>query len=657
MCLFLTKVVHLFSPSDNNIITGMKKKRKKKDDGGDDDDEAQQDGGGAERKVRRLDVSRRKQERKNLNSSVIKCSLSGRFCQDARHWTPEARAVMLRILDKQVESLSQMMVRGSMVANEVLLTCLRENLPLPPLSSINFFRHCIVGKSDYPIVTRVLEEQFQNHPAISRSKGDWAAINILTNRYAVNAKNSFCVPFLDRQKAFLTKWLEHRELDKSYRFDMICEINGWPRTTPRVFPSEVHELIKRHRQLLEEPQDLHPKRLHPHLVVPYYYELQCFYDNIGYARISLLPLCTPKRHFMTIDSTVLLKMLLNVLEEMGENAPDWIKDIAFYDNVYGDAIHACRDEMWQKTFGLKKLKTSSKRRFDHQVDTDGISACFHFSYPKPPEPTDPSATNDRTHFLDAKRIISIDPGRTNLVTAYDSYFDKFYTFTRKDYYGVFRGSMEKLKTWEKHMQPINEELSQFSLRSGNADRCEGYRNVYFKWYYSIWRARLAFNRARESLNIFFKKRKVLDQFFAKIRGPNTVPAPKVAYGAASIRPHAHGEMSVPVKYILKVCQKMHHTTMVNEYLTTKTHEACGSRMHPVKNEGEPANYSVRGLYWCQTCRKFVNRDRNAALNILLAARCIEGRPNHLAFGQPAVYMQTLALLPPKLQRRTGLVSS
>lgn len=116
-------------------------------------------------------------------------------------------------------------------------------------------------------------------------------------------------------------------------------------------------------------------------------------------------------------------------------------------------------------------------------------------------------------------------------------------------------------------------------------------------------------------------------------------------------------MSAPVKYVLKACSKMYHTTLVNEHLTTKTHEACGSRMHPVKNEGESANSSIRGLYWCPTCRKLVNRDRNAARNILLVARCIEGRPNHLAFGQPAVYMRKLTLLPPKRQKRTGLVSS
>lgn len=627
----------------------MRKKRKKK--GEEDGDEAEKSPESAEvedrnKKIKRTDVSRRKQERKNLESSVIKCSLSGRFCQDARYWTPEARSVMLQILDEQVESLSQMMVRGSMVANEVLLTCLRENLPLPDLSSTNFFRHCIVGKSNDPLVSRVLGTVFENHPEIPRLKGDWAAINILTNRYVTNVKNSFVVPFLDRQKAFVKKWLKHGDLDKSYKFDIICEINGWPRRTPRVFPAEVHELIKRHRELLEEPQDLHPKNLRPHVVVLYYHELQRFYDNVGCARISLLPLCTSKRHFMTIDSTVLLNMLLNVADIMENQAPGWIQDIALYDKMCSDAIHVCRDEMWKKTFGLRKLKTSSKRRFDYQIDTDGISGCFHFSHPKPPQIVDTN-DSDRKHFLDAKRIISIDPGRTNLVTAYDSYLDRFFTLTRKDYYGAFRGSDRKIKMWEKELQPINTELSEFSLQSADPLKCQGYRNTYLRWYLTIWRSRLAFNRARESLNIFFKKRKCLDTFFAKMRGPKDSPKPKVAYGAASIRPHAHGEMSAPVKYVLKACSKMYHTTMVNEHLTSKIHEACGSRMHPVKNEGEPANCSIRGLYWCPTCRKLVNRDRNAALNILLVARCTEGRPNHLAFGQQAVYMRKLTLLPRK----------
>jgi hypothetical protein len=626
----------------------MKKKRKKEGD----DDEGEADG--EAKKIRRPDVSQRKQERKNLESSVVKASLRGRLCKDDRHWTPEARDTLLQLLDAQVESLSQMVVRGSMVANEVLQVCLREGLPLPDLSSPTFFRHCIVGKSTDSVITRVLNSQFGNHPAIARIKGDWAAVNILTNRYATNVQNSFVVPFLDRQRAFVAQWLKHMEFDKSYQSDIIRQVNGWPRsTTPRVFPLEVHELIERHRQLLQEPQDLHPKMLHPHVVVHYYYELQRFYDSIGYARISLLPLCNHKRHFMTIDKTVLLNLLLNVFERMGERAPRWIQDIALYNNICPDAIHVCRDEMWHKTFGIRPVKASSKRRFDYQVDTDGIAACFHFSVPKRPDP-EGTGLPEEEPFQAKDRVIAIDPGRTNLITAYDSFFDKFHTLSRKQYYGSFQGSLRKIKIWEETLQPVHEEMSAFSLRSGDSTKCEGYRSAYWKWYDTIWTSRLARNRARESLNVFSKKKKVLDIFFSKMKGPLDAPPPKVAYGAASIRPHAHGEMSVPVKGVLKVCRKYYPTTLINEHLTTKTHEACGSRMHPAKNEGETDSKPIRGLYWCQTCGKFVNRDRNAALNILLLARSIQGRPSHLAFGQPAVYMRPLTLLPPKRTKNNGL---
>ena len=564
---------------------------------------------------------------------------------------------MVQLLDKQIESLSQMAVRGSMVANEVLNTCLREGVPLPDLSSTNFYRHCIVGKSTDPMVSRILETCFANHPEIPRVKGDWAAVNILTNRYVVNVKNAFSVPFLNRQKTFLTKWLEHMDFDKSYRFDIICQINGWPRKTPHVFPAEVHDLVKRHRELLQEPADLHPKALDPHVVVRYYYDMQCFYDLIGLARISLLPLCNFRRHFMTIDSTVLLNLLLNVFDEMGNCAPDWIQDIALYNNVAQDAIHACRDEMWYKTFALHALKTSAKRRFDYQVGTDGIAACFHFSVPKVEATETGNEDCSQSVFRDAKRVIAIDPGRSNLVTAYDSFFEKYYTLTRKEYYGAFRGSMEKIKTWEAKLSPIYEEMSKFSLKTMDAAKCNGYRKVYFKWYATIWRSRLARNRARESFNVFIKKKTVLDRFFSHMRGPSDSPAPKVAYGAAAIRPHAQGELSVPVKGVLRVCRKFYETHLVNEHLTTKSHEACGSRMHPVKNQNEndqePAKYPIRGLYWCPTCRKFVNRDRNAALNILLVALCVHGRPNHLAFGQARVYMRTLTLLPPKQAKNNG----
>ena len=150
------------------------------------------------------------------------------------------------------------------------------------------------------------------------------------------------------------------------------------------------------------------------------HELQGFYDRIGCARITLMPLCSAKRHFMTIDTTVLLNLLLNVHDQLVVLTSQWIQDVALYNSMCADAIDACR-EMWHKTFGLKTIKGIHRKTFDHQVDTNGISACIHFSIPKRGRSTEVSTEDHspKTAFKEAERIIAIEPGRTNFVTAYD----------------------------------------------------------------------------------------------------------------------------------------------------------------------------------------------------------------------------------------------
>ena len=103
------------------------------------------------------------------------------------------------------------------------------------------------------------------------------------------------------------------------------------------------------------------------------------------------------------------------------------------------------------------------------------------------------------------------------------------------------------------------------------------------------------------------------------------------------------------------------TNFLNEYLTTKMHAECHSRMHPVANRStneSPTNehkHSVRGLLWCPTCKKFVNRDRNASVNILHVYQNSE-RPEYLRFGQEAVKMQVMPLLPPTETKSVILVA-
>ena len=129
-----------------------------------------------------------------------------------------------------------------------------------------------------------------------------------------------------------------------------------------------------------------------------------------------------------------------------------------------------------------------------------------------------------------------------------------------------------------------------------------------------------------------------------MRGPRFLPAPTIAYGAASIAPGGRGELNVPVKTVFKVCSTIFHTTKVNEGYTTKKHYKCHNLLDKVKYVGDPDSKALRGLCWCPTCSEFVNRDRNPCHNILAIAQANE-RPEYLQFGQPALVQNTLALLP------------
>ncbi len=70
--------------------------------------------------------------------------------------------------------------------------------------------------------------------------------------------------------------------------------------------------------------------------------------------------------------------------------------------------------------------------------------------------------------------------------------------------------------------------------------------------------------------------RVMDSFFASFT-TREEGKPIISYGAASFLPTGKGEVSVPVQRVLKACRKHYQTMLVNEYLTTKVHHACGHR--------------------------------------------------------------------------------
>ena len=112
------------------------------------------------------------------------------------------------------------------------------------------------------------------------------------------------------------------------------------------------------------------------------------------------------------------------------------------------------------------------------------------------------------------------------------------------------------------------------------------------------------------------------------RNMNGEVKPVIAYGAAKFNPTSKNELSAPTTYVSKRCAKHFPTIFVDEYNTTKVCHCCDERLCPVMKDAR----EVRGLRWCCStkCRTFLNRDMNAALNILRCFRSGTNRPYSLA---------------------------
>ena len=637
----------------------------------------------------RPDVAARLTNRHKLIESCHKSSLGTRLAPD---WEPAHRATLLTLLQEQIQSTSEIIVRGSFIVNEVILTCIEHVKGKLPAFNQSFFNTCFLeglerskkrSKQDFSIIQAVVKNEFTDYPDITRCRGDIQAITIAAKRYMANFKTALITPFFKRQRAFIKVWLDANNLDKS-PYEVQCLVNGWKRPTPRPKNSkkrqkkqpppvnldvepELNAFVEQERELLGKPADLCFVQLGRNYwrTVKYLYHILKYYNEHGVGKgFSLAPVARIKSYFMTVDTTVLFELLKNVASKLGSSCPEWlvpIKTLSCKDVIKGSPEHSFKDVMWRKTFNLDGLR--KKMRFNYQVDTDGVSMTSHFVVTKKSRTRRAKRMRYKAkHRNVVKRVISIDPGRTNLITAYDTYTNSYKTLTRAGYRHAVGFAVRQRRAFLRDLplHGINQSLSCTSMRTCNRLKMYLFRQVIIRNYKRLWALKTSKSRARDLYTTYRKKTQVLDRFFAGLTSRGE-PKPVVAYGSASILPTGQGETSVPVKGVLKVCQRHYNTHLVNEYLTTKMHAECHSRMHPVANRStneSPTNehkHSVRGLLWCPTCKKFVNRDRNASVNILHVYQNSE-RPEYLRFGQEAVKMQVMPLLPPTETKSVILVA-
>lgn len=450
-------------------------------------------------------------------------------------------------------------------------------------------------------------------------------------------------------------------------FEVQCAINGWgqrtkarrstkrkrndadPESEADRTPQEVRDFIERERALLNNPREFEiTDRMDVGMLLRYLFHILNFYreHDVGNG-FSLAPVCKIKRHFMTIDTTGLYELLKNVAAEADTKlCPPWLVHLRHVPLKQLFKNPKVIDAMWRDTFDLDGLRR--RRTFGKQIDTDGVSMVVHFHATCRQRTKHAKRVRQRRQrqTSTSSRVIAIDPGRSNLVTALDSSTSKTKTLTRRDYYhraGIKRATA-KVALWEFELLGVGTSLAKTAIRTTSARLSYEYRQVIIRNYERLWRVRTERKRAKLALSCYAGKQRVLDTFFAHLADGNVEPA-VVAYGAATFHPTGKGEQSVPVKRVLRVCRRHLRTEMVNEHLTTKVHHACGERLNPVSQAS--SRIAIRGLCWCQTCSKFVSRDGNAARNIMRVYRLMtlgKPRPHDLRFGQPKQTMQLMRIV-------------
>lgn len=695
--------------------------------------------------VKRPDVADRLRERKTLAEQCVKASLSQRL---ASGWHGKVREILIDVLQDQIKTVSEIVVRGSLIVNEVILQCLRHNRPLPSITD-SFVKACFLQgialnsrkskAQDFSIVDDVFQNEFYDYPTIKRERGDGdgQTITLAAISYKTNLEVSIHHAFLSRQKAFIATWVKHQqqmekeeqrkheqdytrmldhlhtfmnqfladheqekekcqaEIEKHTRklkslkdafkvnmkrwkmvspFDMQCAINGWKsgsntkatgkrkRSAPpsnAEMPQKVVDFITQERALLGNPKDFDPLTCHnvPCLLRYLFHILEYYREHKVGNGFSIAPVCRIRRHYIKIDNTVLYDILKKVSKKTGKLFPEKLQSIRNIPKAKLKDNKDFIDAMWKTTFNIDGLR--KRRKFGHQIDTDGVAMVVHFNVKlrtrHQKQKRKRRKAKQTSQITSSSRIIAIDPGRSNLVTAFDSATSKTMTLTRRTYYqqsGINKAN-KKVAKWELPLQGIVTSLSKTSIRTSCARVAHEYRQTIIRNYDRLWDHRLERKRAKNALTVYSGKHRILDNFFAGLKtnfGGDEATQKRpivIAYGAATVHPTGKGESTVPVKYVLKVCQRHYTTVMVNEHLTTKVHNVCHQRLHPVSRESE--QYAIRGLCWCPTCTKFVSRDGNAARNILRVYRSMRGngsshRPHDLRFGQPKQEMATLPLL-------------
>eukprot|EP00742_Colponemidia_sp_Colp-10_P013523 GILJ01015278.1.p1 GENE.GILJ01015278.1~~GILJ01015278.1.p1 ORF type:complete len:892 (+),score=73.68 GILJ01015278.1:344-3019(+) len=400
----------------------------------------------------------------------------------------------------------------------------------------------------------------------------------------------------------------------------------------------------------------------PARLMQYLHQMQQWRKDVERYSFPLLPLRTIKRMSIKLDPGILRSMLLACsVVKKGQWSDPQLPELW--------EIYIGRPGQWRRGWSC-----------NHTIHTDGITAsivlCRPSQSPSPLPQQSSTAPKKKLKLYKLRRgrtsvtlsdleqtdnvlkqcnLVSVDPGRTDLMTMYHwkpdgtGYSTRF---SRAQYYHEM-GSLENSilrQEWRRPLIPIDNALSAHSCRSSVLSEHLEYLKMKWKHDDELWEEVLKPRYSNLNFRQHCAKKRSVDRFLRReFSAPNTV----VAMGDAKFSVSASGNLTGKLKSLIDRVRDYVPVIMINEFRTSMMCSSCctsTAMMQPVffpsrheHNEVMKINreytvllgaFSVKEARrrfplrpvapWslrrcsstsCRSGRGFVNRDMNASVNI------------------------------------------
>lgn len=256
------------------------------------------------------------------------------------------------------------------------------------------------------------------------------------------------------------------------------------------------------------------------------------------------------------------------------------------------------------------------------------------------------------------RVIGNDPGRSTLFCGVEKLSNgKFrkYSLSRKQFYteSGITDATKKSNKW--NVDYLGEELNELSTTNSRSNKLEDFKEyveVVNKHYIKLWDEASKKKHSRQRFSLYSAKKSVYDKFFGSFTVQGDLRQITIAYGDAGFASTSKYELSAPTSALEKQCSKWYTIVKVDEFRTTKMHYLSGTILTKVQEQttiienGKVSKKTIRGLLWYNSTKasKFIDRDLNAAKNILHCYYLFPERPPGLSRSETKLIEPTMKII-------------